>query len=52
MSMDELTKVREEIGRHIEGLREKGVTDPKEYEGAYKKMDAVDGAIDGRESSK
>ena len=45
MSMDELRNTREKIGRYIEGLRAKGVTDPAEYEGAMIKMEAVEGAM-------
>ncbi len=52
MSTDELSKVRGDIGRYIEGLEKKGVRDPEAYEGAYKKMEMVDDAIAERESSK
>ena len=52
MSMDELRNTREKIGRYIEGLRAKGVTDPAEYEGALKKMEAVEGAMWKRGDSK
>ncbi len=45
MSMDELRNTREKIERYIEGLRAKGVTDPAEYEGAMRKMEAVEGAM-------
>jgi hypothetical protein len=45
MSMDELHKVRWEIGEYIEGLRAKGVTNPKKYEGAFKKMEKVEDAM-------
>jgi len=50
--MDELRNTREKIERYIEGLRAKGVTDPAEYEGALKKMEAVEGAIWERGDSK
>ncbi len=52
MSMDELRNTREKIGRYIEGLRAKGVTDPAEYEGAMIKMEAVEGAMWERGDSK
>ncbi len=52
MSMDELRNTRGEIGRYIEGLRAKGVTDPAEYEGAMIKMEAVEGAMWERGNSK
>jgi hypothetical protein len=52
MSMDELRGVRGQIAEHIEGLRAKGVTDPKEYEGAMEKMDAVERAISERGEDK
>jgi hypothetical protein len=52
MSMDELSRVRGEIGRYIEGLRAKGVRDPEAYEGAYKKMEAVEDAMAERGDSK
>lgn len=45
MSMDELHKVRWEIEEYIEKLRAKGVTNPKKYEGAFKKMEAVEDAM-------
>jgi hypothetical protein len=45
MNVEELHKVRGQIAGYIEGLRAKGVTDPKKYEGAIKKMEVVDGAI-------
>jgi len=51
MSMDDLSKVRGDIERHIEGLRAKGVRDPKEYEGAMKKMEMVDRAMAEKEDS-
>jgi hypothetical protein len=51
MSMDDLSKVRGDIERHIEGLRAKGVTDPKEYEGAMQKMEMVDRAMAEKEDS-
>jgi len=49
MSRDELNDVRGQIERHIEGLRAKGVRDPKEYEGAYKKMETVERAMDEKD---
>jgi hypothetical protein len=52
MSMDELSNVRGEIGKYIEGLRAKGVTDPEEYRGALEKMEAVEDAIEERGGSK
>ena len=52
MSMDELRGVRGKIAEHIEGLRAKGVTDPERYEGALRKMEAVEGAMAEREDSK
>ena len=48
MSRDELSDVRGQIEKHIEGLRAKGVTDPEEYEGAYQKMEAVERALDDK----
>lgn len=45
MSMEELHKVRWEIEEYIEKLRAKGVTNPKKYEGAFKKMEKVDEAM-------
>jgi hypothetical protein len=45
MSMDELHKVRWEIEEYIEKLRAKGVTNPKKYEGAFKKMEKVEDAM-------
>ena len=52
MSMDELSKARGEIERHIDGLKESGVTDPAEYRGAMEKMEAVDDAIAERGEEK
>jgi hypothetical protein len=52
MSIDELRNTRGEIERYIEGLRAKGVTDPEKYEGALKKMEAVEGAMWERGDSK
>ena len=52
MSMDELRGTRGKIAEYIEGLRAKGVTDPAEYEGAMKKMEIVDDAMDERGYSK
>ena len=52
MSIDELRGVRGKIAEHIEGLRAKGVTDPKEYEGAMEKMDAVERAMSERGEDK
>ncbi len=52
MSMDELRGVRGQIAKYIEGLRAKGVTDPEKYEGALKKMEAVEGAMRERGDSK
>jgi hypothetical protein len=51
MSMDDLSKARGDIERYIEGLRQKGVTDPEEYEGAYKKMEMVERAMAEKEVS-
>ena len=45
MSRSELRKQRGEIERYIDGLKEKGVTDPEEYEGAMKKMETVESAM-------
>jgi hypothetical protein len=52
MSMDELHKVRWEIEEYIEKLRAKGVTNPKKYEGAFKKMEAVDEAMWEKEEAR
>jgi hypothetical protein len=52
MSMDELRGVRGQIAEYIEGLKAKGVTDPEKYEGALKKMEAVEGAMRERGDSK
>jgi hypothetical protein len=52
MSMEELHKVRWEIEEYIEKLRAKGVTNPKKYEGAFKKMEAVEDAMWEKENSK
>jgi hypothetical protein len=52
MSMEELHKVRWEIEEYIEKLRAKGVTNPKKYEGAFKKMEAVDEAMWEKEEAK
>ncbi|MHC4693795.1 MAG: hypothetical protein ACYS67_13715 [Planctomycetota bacterium] len=52
MSLEELHKVRWEIEEYIEKLRAKGVTNPKKYEGAFKKMDAVDEAMWEKEEAK
>ena len=52
MSVGELSKVRGDIENYIEGLEEKGVTDPEAYEGAYKKMEAVDDAMDEKGEDK
>ena len=52
MSMDELRRVRGKIAEHIDGLRAKGVRDPAAYEGAMRKMEAVEGAIWERGGSK
>jgi len=46
MSMDKLRNTRGEIGKYIEGLEKKGVRDPEAYEGAYKKMEMVERAMD------
>jgi hypothetical protein len=51
MSMDDLSKARGDIERYIEGLRAKGVTDPKEYKGAMEKMEAVERAMAERGDS-
>ncbi len=51
MSMDDLSRARGDIERYIEGLRQKGVTDPKEYEGAFKKMEMVERAMVEKEDS-
>lgn len=51
MSMGDLSKTRGDIERYIEGLEKKGVRDPKEYEGVYKKMEAVERAMAEKESS-
>jgi hypothetical protein len=51
MSIDELHGVRGKIVEHIEGLRAKGVRDPKEYEGALRKMEVVERAMAEREYS-
>jgi hypothetical protein len=51
MSMEELHKVRWEIEEYIEKLRAKGVTNPKKYEGAFKKMEAVEDAMWEKENS-
>jgi len=51
MNMDQLRGVRGKIAEHIEGLKAKGVTDPEEYEGAFKKMEAVERAMAEKESS-
>lgn len=51
MSMDDLSKAHGDIERYIEGLRQKGVTDPKEYEGAFKKMEMVERAMSERGDS-
>ena len=52
MSMDELGKVRGDIETYIEGMAAKGVRDPEAYEGAYKKMEAVENAMAERGDSK
>ena len=52
MSMNDLSKARGEIERHIDGLKESGVTDPAEYRGAMEKMEAVDDAIAERGEEK
>ena len=52
MSMDELHKLSWEIEEYIQGLRAKGVTDPEKYEGAFKKMEAVEDAMWEKENSK
>jgi hypothetical protein len=52
MSLDELRGVRGEIEEYIEGLREKGVEDPEQYEGALKKMETVEDAMWDKENSK
>jgi hypothetical protein len=52
MSMDQLRNTRGKIERYIEGLRAKGVTDPEEYEGALKKMEMVESAMDERGDAK
>ncbi len=52
MSIDELRGVRGQIAEYIERLRAKGVTDPEKYEGALKKMEVVEGAMDKRQDSK
>ena len=52
MNRSELSKVRRDIESYIEGLEEKGVTDPEAYEGAYKKMESVERAMDERGEDK
>jgi hypothetical protein len=52
MSVDELRGIQGKMAEHIEGLRAKGVTDPKEYEGAMEKMEEVDRAIAEKENSR
>ncbi len=52
MSMEELHKVRWEIEEYIEKLRAKGVTNPKKYEGAFKKMEAVEEAMWEKEEAR
>lgn len=51
MSMDDLSKAHGDIERYIEGLRAKGVTDPKEYESSMKKMEMVERAMAEKEDS-
>ncbi len=51
MSIDDLSRARGDIERYIEGLRQKGVTDPEQYEGAYKKMEMVERAMAEKEDS-
>jgi len=51
MSVDELSKVRGDIGRYIEGLEKKGVTDPEKYKGALEKMETVERAMAEKEDS-
>jgi len=51
MSVGDLSKVRGDIERYIEGLEKKGVTNPEEYKGAYEKMEAVERAMAEKESS-
>jgi len=52
MSLDDLRGTREKIVEYIEGLRAKGVTDPAQYEGARKKMETVEDAIEQRGDEK
>ena len=52
MSTDELRGTRVKIAEYMEGLRAKGVTDPAAYEGAMKKIEAVEDAIAERGDSK
>jgi hypothetical protein len=52
MSIDDLRKTRGKIAEYIERLRTKGVRDPAAYEGAMRKMNAVEGAMWERGGSK
>ncbi len=49
MSLDDLRGTRRKIEGYIEGMRAKGVTDPRQYEGARRKMEAVERAIQERD---
>ncbi len=51
MSMDQLRGTRGKIAEYIDGLAAKGVRDPEAYEGAYRKMEAVEGAMSERGDS-
>ena len=51
MSVDELSEVRGDIGRYIEGLEKKGVKDPEQYKGALEKMETVERAMAEKENS-
>jgi len=52
MSLNDLRGVREKIQEHIRGMRAKGITDPREYEGARRKMEVVEDAIEQRGNGK
>jgi len=52
MSLNDLRGAREKIQAYIQGMRAKGITDPAQYEGARRKMEVVEDAIEQRGDGK
>ena len=52
MSLDDLRGVRNDIQEYMKGMKAKGITDPRKYEGAREKMEVVEDAIEQRQGGK